>query len=215
MQQDRGFSGQPAPLSALAVTSLVLGVVAFLVSFIPLLNSFSVVAGLLGVIFGIVGIAVSAKGARRGRGLAIAGLVVCVVSILVSFASCGALVDAVDENANPVTTEDGSAASNSPAADEGAAQQDAEKYAVADEQLVDKGYGMYAITGTLTNTSGKDFGYVQVQYVLKDASGAQIGTAWGNTSSLADGVSWKFEAIASVNGDEPPASFELADVTGF
>ena len=86
---------------------------------------------------------------------------------------------------------------------------------MADEQLVDKGYGMYAITGTLTNTSGKDFGYVQVQYVLKDASGAQIGTAWGNTSSLADGVSWKFEAIASVNGDEPPASFELADVTGF
>ncbi|PNV64906.1 hypothetical protein C2L80_09375 [Rubneribacter badeniensis] len=226
MQQNQNPAGWEAPVasrpdegrpvSAMAVTSLVLGIVALLVSVVPIVNSFSILAGLLGVIFGIVGIAASSKGAKKGRGMAVVGLAVCAVSVLVSLASCGAFVNAVDESTNVVTTEDGSSVEADSETDAGQdAAPDAGKYEIADEQMVDKGFGMYAVTGTLTNTSGKDFGYLQVNYVLKDASGTQVGTAWANTNNLSDGVSWKFEALASVSGDEAPASFELADVTGF
>ena len=95
------------------------------------------------------------------------------------------------------------------------AEQEKATYELADEQLVDKGYGIYYITGTLTNNSGKDRSYVQIEYVLKDESGAQIGTGLANTNNLAaDGV-WKYEAICSVSGEEAPAMFEIAEVTGF
>lgn len=89
------------------------------------------------------------------------------------------------------------------------------KYSVTDEQFVDEGYGMYTITGTLTNNTGKTVSYVQIDYVLKDADGAQIGTGWANTTNLTDGTAWKYEAFCSVRGDIAPASFELVDVTGF
>lgn len=89
------------------------------------------------------------------------------------------------------------------------------KYSVTDEQLVDEGYGMYTIAGTLTNNTGKTVSYVQVEYVLKDADGAQIGDGLANTVNLTDGTAWKYEAFCSVSGDVAPASFELVEVTGF
>ena len=65
------------------------------------------------------------------------------------------------------------------------------------------------------NNSGTEKKYVQIEYVLKDESGAQIGTGLANTNNLAaDGV-WKYEALCSVSGDAAPATFEVADVTGF
>lgn len=102
------------------------------------------------------------------------------------------------------------------AAQEESSQKEATpEYAVTDEQLVDQGYGMYTITGTLTNNTGDTVSYVQVEYVLKDADGAQIGTGLANTNNLADGTAWKYEAFCSVSGDQAPASFELVEVTGF
>ena len=74
-------------------------------------------------------------------------------------------------------------------------------------------YATY-ITGTLTNNKDTDVSYVQIEYVLYDADGAQIGTALANTSNLKAGGVWKFEAVAMV---EPAnvASYERADITGF
>lgn len=89
-----------------------------------------------------------------------------------------------------------------------------EPYTVTDEAL--DGSNPYAtyITGTLTNNTDNEVSYIQVEYNLYDADGAQIGTALANTNNLQPGGTWKFEAIGTVAPDEV-ASFELIDVTGF
>lgn len=92
------------------------------------------------------------------------------------------------------------------------AAEPAAEYAIAEESLVDGGYGSYTVAGTFTNTSGKEMTYVQVSYRMMDASGAQIGTAFANTNNLPDGSSWKFEAVY-FDTSAAPASFELADVS--
>lgn len=138
------------------------------------------------------------------RGMRATLVLLGIVALLMGLVSTGC--SSATESGSDVATEESS---------EQAAEEPASKYAITDEQLVDQGYGMYTITGTLTNNSGKSLDYVQVEYVLKDASGAQIGTGLANTNNLADGSAWKYEAYCSSSSDEAPATFELVEVTGF
>ena len=52
------------------------------------------------------------------------------------------------------------------------------------------------ITGTIKNTCGRSFRYVQVTFKLFDGSGAVVGTALANQANLENGESWKFKANA-------------------
>ena len=92
--------------------------------------------------------------------------------------------------------------------------QPAEKYTITEEAVDTSNPYNYKITGKLTNNTDKTVSYVQVKYILKDAEGAQVGTAWTNTSDLAAGGVWKFEA-SSLKKPEEVVSYELSDVTGF
>ena len=89
------------PTSGLAVTGLVLGIIAVFSAFVPLLNLLSFPFVLLAIIFGIIGLVQTMKGAKAGKGLAIAGLVLGVLALLVTAAmysggsSQGASADAV------------------------------------------------------------------------------------------------------------------------
>lgn len=101
--------------------------------------------------------------------------------------------------------------------DEGATDESTEgdaEYTISDEAFVDNGYGSYSVTGTFTNTSGKELSYVQVSYRMLDADGAQVGTAWANTTNLPDGSAWKFDAMY-FDSDAAPASFQLAEVSSY
>ncbi|MCH4221484.1 MAG: FxLYD domain-containing protein [Eggerthellaceae bacterium] len=143
-------------------------------------------------------------------------VLIVLLVFLLCLGSCAASCSkAVNDSTNSISTK--TTDSSSSAQSSGTAKSDdasKQKYTIADEQIVDSGYGNYKITGTFTNTTDKEVKYVQVEYVLKDASGAQIGTATANTTNLAANTPWKFEAAAlSPNGT--PASFELKQVTGF
>lgn len=118
-----------------------------------------------------------------------------------------------DEEPSPAEAEERQSADQL-AAEQQAAEEPESDYTISDEALVDNGYGSYSITGTFTNTCGKELSYVQVQYRILDADGAQIGTAWANTSNLPDGSAWKFDAMY-FGADGAPAAFELADVSSF
>lgn len=72
----------PAPQKSgngLAITALVLGIVAVVFSFIPLVNTVSYIAGALAVIFAIIALV-----KKTGKGMAIAGLVLAVASIAIA-----------------------------------------------------------------------------------------------------------------------------------
>ncbi len=74
-------------------------------------------------------------------------------------------------------------------------------------------YGLYKITGTLTNLSDEDFSYVQLTYDIYDASGVKIGDAYANTSGLAAGATWRFEATHLDTDTSNIASYQLSEVT--
>lgn len=89
-----------------------------------------------------------------------------------------------------------------------------EKYTIADETLDTSNQFAAAITGTLTNNTDKDVSYIQIEYVLYDESGAQVGTGFANTNNLKAGGSWKFEAYTTAKPEEV-AKYERVKVTGF
>lgn len=69
----------PQPTNGLAITSLVLGIVAVLITWIP-------VVGLLGTLMALIGLVLGIIALRKpgGRGLAIAGLVCAGVSLAIT-----------------------------------------------------------------------------------------------------------------------------------
>lgn len=130
-----------------------------------------------------------------------------------AIAATGALAFTLAGCSSDATTETtaSEAASTEAASTEAAPVED---YTVSDETLdTSNPYAAY-ITGTLTNNKDTDVSYVQVEYVLYDADGAQIGTALANTNNLKAGGSWKYEACVTADAASI-ASFELAEITGF
>lgn len=73
--QPYGFqpTGQQPSTSGMAIASLVCSLAGLLICGVP---------AVLGVIFGFVGLSQTKNGARNGRGLAIAGLVVGIIAVL-------------------------------------------------------------------------------------------------------------------------------------
>lgn len=104
--------------SGMAITSLVLGILAIISSWMPIINNFSMILAILGVIFAIIGLVGITKGKKRGKGLAIAGLVLGIVSGILVIATqgiYGAAIDSAREEINPsvaTTTSSSSSASN-------------------------------------------------------------------------------------------------------
>ncbi len=93
-------------------------------------------------------------------------------------------------------------------------KQEQEPYTISDEALdTSNPYGV-KITGTLVNNTDDDKSYLQIEYNLYDADGAQIGTAFANINNLKAGGTWKFEAVGTEN-PEDVANWERVDVSGF
>ncbi len=85
------------PTSGMAVTGLVLGILAVVSSWIPIINNLSFVIGLIGFVFAIVGVVGTMRGKKSGKGLAIAALVVNLVALMVVLASQSALSAAIED----------------------------------------------------------------------------------------------------------------------
>lgn len=71
----------PQHSSAAGIVSLILGILAIIICRIPIINNLSAVAGIIGLIFGIVAILRIKKKNLSGKGVAVAGLILCVLSI--------------------------------------------------------------------------------------------------------------------------------------
>lgn len=210
----------PSSKSAAAIVGLVLGIVALLTSFMPFINNFSFILAALGLVFAVVGLAGVLRGKKVGKGMAIASVVVNVLAIAIVLGTQSMYSAAIDEaTKGTISTADGSAASavtsaaTSADASADAQAEPADKYSIEGEELEGDEYSS-KVVGTFTNNSGAEIGYVQVSYNLYDSDGNQIGTALANTSNLADGGTWKFEAYGT-QGLDKVASFKLGEVTGF
>ena len=71
------------PTSAAAIVSLILGILAIVTSWIPIVNNLSGILAMVGLVFSIVGVVGTVRGSKGGKGLAIAALVVNVLSLVI------------------------------------------------------------------------------------------------------------------------------------
>ncbi|MCI5949584.1 MAG: FxLYD domain-containing protein [Parolsenella sp.] len=197
--------------SAASIVALVLGIIALVTSFLPIINNLSFVLALVGAVFAVIGLVGVLRGKKGGRGFSIAAVVVNVLAIAIVLGTQSAYSSAIDEaTKGAISTEDGSSVA---AASTSAESATADKYSIADEQMTGDDYTT-TISGTFTNLTDSQLGYVSVSYNLFDADGNQLGTAYANTSNLDAGGTWKFEAVGMYD-QAKVASYKLADVTGF
>ena len=135
-------------------------------------------------------------------------IVLIVVVVLVAIGAFGSLSGG-DKGSNSST---GAGGAKTEQTEE--KKQEQEPYTISDETLdTSNPYGV-KITGILVNNTDEDKSYLQIEYNLYDADGAQIGTALANINNLKAGGTWKFEA-ASMEKPEDVANWERVDVSGF
>lgn len=80
-------SAAPAEMSATAIVGLVFGILAIASSWMPIINNFSFFFALIGVVFSIIGLVGTMKGKKRGKGIAIAALVLNILAVVVVLAT--------------------------------------------------------------------------------------------------------------------------------
>lgn len=108
-QQSAPQYAQPTrkPLSAMAVTALVLGSIGLVFCWIPVINNVAIILAVLGAVFGIIGLLGTRKnGKKRGFALSVAGLIASVLAIvfaLVMQAAWGAALDSASDSLEKAT----------------------------------------------------------------------------------------------------------------
>lgn len=94
---DQNSKQQATSTSAMAITGLVLGCVALLTSFLPIINNISFIFGLLGLILAVVGLVGCMRGKKKGKGLAIAAILISIVSCVVVLGTQAMFSSAINE----------------------------------------------------------------------------------------------------------------------
>lgn len=104
---------RPRKLSAAAITGLVLGIIGIIFSFIPIINNVAFILGVIGLVFGIVGmVATKRYGKRRGRGLAIAAVILTILAMVITLVMQQATGKALDDALGTSSTTSQSASSD-------------------------------------------------------------------------------------------------------
>lgn len=68
------------------------------------------------------------------------------------------------------------------------------------------------VTGSITNTTGKNLSYISVEYKVYDNDNAVIGTALANANNIDTDETWKFEAMSFMFFDQKPAKVKLSEI---
>jgi len=73
-------------------------------------------------------------------------------------------------------------------------------------------FGNKILAGVLSNKADKNYSYVQIEFNLYDADGAQVGSTLANINNLEPFGTWKFEAGILEDG---VTMFKVKDITAF
>lgn len=179
--------------SGFGTASLVLGIIGICTSFIPIVNNLSFLLGLIGGIFAIVSLLKKAS-----KGQAIAGIILCVLAIIIAINSQKALADGLNEvssNLNKAT---------------GASTEEILKNDVNVELgNFEVTKGSYGITNTkltvkVTNkTSEKKSFSLHIEAV--DSTGTRIDDGYVYANDLGAGQSQNFDIFTLVTSDKVDA----------
>lgn len=211
----QGVSPQQAvSTSGLAITGLILGILAIVASPIPIVNNVAIVPAILGFIFGIIAMFGISKGKKKGKGLAISGIVLSVIAFAIVLVSQQAYSEAFDKalsgssvtstSSTPATPTSTDSASSAPAANNAQQAKSGQDLAVGASATFDNGltitvnsvdanlqnYNNAPITGinvTYVNNGNKEESFNPYDWKAQDPNGAQRNTTiyTGDTNAAA------------------------------
>lgn len=72
-------------------------------------------------------------------------------------------------------------------------------------------FGISYIVGRVRNNSDKEYSYAEINFVLLDADGAQVGSTFDNVTDLQPGVTWKFRAMVF---EDDAATAKVTELSG-
>lgn len=84
----------------MGIASLVIGIISMILGCVPFCNVIMLVPVVVGIILGIIGIAINQQ-----RGIAIAGLITCIIAIIVICIVSATFTNTINTTSNEITTE--------------------------------------------------------------------------------------------------------------
>lgn len=224
MQQQPQYAPPVAPATpkGLAITALIVGIVAFLMGLLPVIGA---LLGIGAVVFGAIALA-----KKQPKGLALTGLILGAVGLLASIGMTLGLGAIGNELAKPIDKiEIEAPAEENNVAEEPATEPEPEAEAApakpetTERLTLDEGwvheadeYGISTrVKGYVSNNSDKAItNYVQITFDTLDVQGANLGTCLANTNTIDANGKWKFEAFCLDDADEI-AEVRFKEITGF
>lgn len=176
--------------SGFATAGLVLGIIGLCTSFIPIINNVSFILGLIGMIFGIVSLIKKAS-----RGQAIAGVILCILAMVITINSQQVLSDSLNEVSSNLDKATGSSTEEVLANDT--------NVELGDFEVTKGNYGITntKLTVKVTNKTAekKSFSF-HIEAV--DGSGTRINEDYVYANDLGAGQSQNFDIFTLVSSDK-------------
>ena len=145
--------------------------------------------------------------AKKNKKGCLAALIIgAIVIVVIIIATSGGKKDGASTQASPNNTTETSTAPSTPANSWDG------KFDISNATLTGTSSIDTKITGTLTNLTDREYSYVQIEFNLYDADGAQIGSTLTNLNNLEANGIWKFEAYALEDGVK---SFKIKNITAY
>lgn len=188
--------------SAAAIIAFVLSIVALAFSFVPFINNVAFILAIIALIFAIVGIVGAKKGKKTGKGLAIAALILAIISGAAVLASQAALSASIDRMSGEAT--------------EQVLGTDAD-VALGDFHMKKDEYGLIEseLPVTVTNLTDEPASF-DVQIEAVDASGNRIEEGYVYASDLGPGQSQTFDTFTLITSEDyeamKQATFNIVSV---
>lgn len=209
-QQEFAQKPAKASTSALAITSLVCGIVAIGTSFLPIVNNVSFFVALIGLAFAIAGLVSTRKKGKKGQGMAVAGTILAIVSIFIVLASqsyYGSVIDqfrtGLQQGQKPVSTSSQNADYSHMPIGQSVTLENGLTISVNSVSVESRQYGSGSITRinvSYTNNGSSNADFNMFDWKAEDQSGAiRMITAYGGGGS--DLSSGDLTPGGSVTGD--------------
>ena len=207
------------PGRGMAIAALVLGILAILSTWIPVVGLFLMVLSLAAIVVGIIALVQVSSGRARGRGMALTGLILGVLSVVTSILMHVLVFKAVDSLVNEVSSSISSASAaaptsgtsgESPATGGGATKSEAG----ADVSLgtPSGSTGVISVPVTVTNTSSERASFSINVEAVKDGNVATSAPVMA--VGLEPGASTTETAMLIAGGEDlSDATYQVGEVT--
>ena len=185
----------------MGTASLVLGIIGICTSFIPVVNNVSFILALIGALLAIVALII-----KKGKGIAIAGLIVCVITGVVVLQSQKSLSDSIDNTVDTMTG--------------GKTEEILEKYAdvnIGEFKVTEGEYTTETELPVTVKNKSSESKTFSVQIEAVKADGSRITTDTVYADSLNAGQSQDFKAFQFLSSDMleeiKTATFKIVEVS--